>query len=85
LVVKATCTMEKQGNDDGISLDLGLPGGANVNVKLVGSTLQAMCSLLNQLREHASWGEVSVVTSNASGAETTVQEPLIPSQKVSVH
>jgi hypothetical protein len=85
LVMKATCTMEKQGNDDGISLDLGLPGGANVNVKLVGPTLQAMCSVLNQLREHASWGEISVVTSSASGTETTVQEPLILAQKGSVH
>ncbi len=30
-----------------------LDGGANINLKMAGPTLQAMCLLLNQLREHA--------------------------------
>lgn len=83
LVMKATCTMERQGNEDGVSLDLGLPGGANVNIKLAGKTLQAMCSLLNQLSEHAAWCEVIQVSSSTSGEETGLQEPSL-TQKVSL-
>ena len=85
LVMKATCTMEKQGSDDGVSLDLGLPGGANVNIKLTGSTLQAMCSLLNQLRESASWGEVSSISSGATNAESAAHETSERTQKISMH
>jgi hypothetical protein len=55
------CSFEKQGLEDGLSLDLVLPGGANINLKMAGTTLQAMCLLLNQLREHASWGAVPQV------------------------
>jgi hypothetical protein len=65
----AKCTPEKQGLEDGVSLDLALPGGANINVKMAGTTLQAMCILLNQLREHAVWGEVPSVGEVAIQAE----------------
>lgn len=58
LVMDVKCTPEKQGSDDVLSLDLVLPGGANINLKMAGTTLQAICLLLNQLREHASWGAV---------------------------
>jgi hypothetical protein len=61
LVMDVKCSFEKQGLEDGLSLDLVLPGGANINLKMAGTTLQAMCLLLNQLREHASWGAVPQV------------------------
>lgn len=69
LVMDAKCTPDKQGLEDGVSLDLVLPGGANINVKMAGTTLQAMCILLNQLREHAAWGEVPSVSQLAIQAE----------------
>jgi len=73
LVMDVKCTLEKQGLEDLLSMDLVLPGGANINLKLAGPSLQAMCVLLNQLREHASWGEVPQVVDVAisgSNAET---------------
>jgi hypothetical protein len=69
LVMDAKCTPEKHGLEDGVSLDLVLPGGANINVKMAGSTLQAMSILLNQLCEHAAWGEVPSVNDVAIQAE----------------
>lgn len=70
LVMDAKCTLDKQGLEDALSLDLVLPGGANINLKMAGPTLQAMCTLLNQLREHAQWGEVpEVVESATDGGE----------------
>ena len=61
LVMDVKCSFEKQGEEDLLSLDLVLPGGATINLKMAGPTLQTMCLLLNQLREHASWGEVPQV------------------------
>ena len=61
LVMDVKCAFEKQDAEDMLSLDLVLPGGANINLKMAGPTLQAMCLLLNQLREHAAWGEVPQV------------------------
>ena len=55
------CALEKQAHEDVLSLDLVLPGGANINLKMAGQTLHAMCALLNQLREHAAWGRVPQV------------------------
>jgi hypothetical protein len=69
LVMDVKCTLEKQGLEDGVSLDLVLPGGANINVKMAGSTLQTMSILLNQLREHAAWGEIPLVSDVAIQAE----------------
>ncbi len=43
---------------------------------MAGPTLQAMCVLLNQLREHASWGEVPQVLDVAiSGSNTETDTP----------
>jgi len=72
LVIDVKCVLEKQGDEDLLSMDLILPGGANINLKLAGETLQAMCMLLNQLREHASWGEVPPVVDTAI-AESNLQ------------
>ena len=62
-----------------LSLDLVLPGGANINLKMAGPTLQAMCLLLNQLREHAAWGEVPKVQGVASEPTNldTPNKPLV--------
>ena len=68
LVMDVKCAFEKQDAEDILSLDLVLPGGANINLKMAGPTLQAMCLLLNQLREHAAWGEVPLVQDVAVGA-----------------
>ena len=68
LVMDVKCSLEKQGLEDVLSLDLVLPGGANINLKMAGPTLQAMCLLLNQLREHATWGPVPDVQDVATTA-----------------
>jgi hypothetical protein len=74
LVIDVKCALEKQGEEDLLSLDLVLPGGANINLKMARPTLEAMCLLLNQLREHAGWGEVpqvqEVANTPASGEDT---------------
>ncbi|MBU3582010.1 hypothetical protein ICN19_08265 [Polynucleobacter sp. AP-Capit-er-40B-B4] len=79
LVMDAKCTPEKQGSEDGVSLDLVLPGGANINVKMAGPTLQALCALLNQLREHAKWGDIPLVAQSATGVEILAEEGKKPS------
>lgn len=71
LVMDVKCSFEKQGSEDMLSLDLALPGGANINLKMAGSTLQVMRLLLNQLREHAAWGEVPQVQDVSVGAGET--------------
>ena len=53
LVMDVKCSLEKHEQEDVLSLDLVLPGGANINLK--------MCALLNQLRAHAVWGDVPQV------------------------
>jgi hypothetical protein len=77
----AKCTPEKQGPEDGVSIDLVLPGGTNINVKMAGPTLQALCTLLNQLREHATWGPVPSVNEATIFGEEIKKE----SAKHSVH
>lgn len=79
LVIDVKCALEKQGEEDLLSLDLVLPGGANINLKMAGPTLQAMCLLLNQLREHAGWGEVPQVqeVANTPAAGEDAKKPLM--------
>jgi hypothetical protein len=74
LVMDAKCALDKQGQEDVLSLDLVLPGGANINVKMAGSTLQAMCALLNQLRLHAQWGDVPQVVEVSEANQDVVAE-----------
>ena len=71
LVMDVKCAFEKQGDEDLLSLDLVLPGGANINLKMAGPTLQAMCLLLNQLREHAAWGDVPQVQEVATTGKSS--------------
>ena len=84
LVIDVKCSLEQKESEEILSLDLSLPGGANINLKLAGPTLQAMCLLLNQLREHAHWGDVPQVQEVATTAseelekaENTPQNPLM--------
>lgn len=81
LVMDVKCALEKQGLEDLLSLDLALPGGANINLKMAGSVLQAMCFLLNQLREHAGWGEIPQVIN----PDITEKEKQKEGSKPSVH
>lgn len=61
LVVDVRCSFEKEASEDLLSLDLVLPAGANLNLKMSGPILQAMCILLNQLRQQACWGSVPLI------------------------
>jgi len=85
LVMDVKCSFEKQGEEDLLSLDLVLPGGANINLKLAGPTLQAMCLLLNQLREHASWGDVPQVQEVATTASEELEKTGSKPQKPLIH
>ena len=82
LVIDAKCNLEKQGEEDLLSLDLVLPGGANINLKMAGSTLQAICSLLDQLRLLARWG-ADPQAASGSDANETPNQLLAP--KISLH
>jgi hypothetical protein len=73
------CALEKQGLEDILSLDLLLPGGANINLKMAGSILQAVCVLLNQLREHAAWGDMPKLVDNNTAVIQTEKSDKTPS------
>ena len=79
LVMDVKCALEKQGLEDILSLDLLLPGGANINLKMAGSILQAVCVLLNQLREHAAWGDMPKLVDNNTAAIQTEKSDKTPS------
>ena len=79
LVMDVKCSLESASFEDLLSLDLILPGGANVNLKLTGSILQAMCLLLNQLREHASWGDIPLVVDRSANESINQKEVVKPS------
>jgi len=85
LVMDVKCSLEKQDSEDMLSLDLSLPGGANINLKLAGPTLQAMCLLLNQLREHAHWGQVPQVQEVATTASEELEKTENKPQKPLMH
>jgi hypothetical protein len=78
LVIDVKCSLDKEGLVDLLSLDLVLPGGSNISLKLAGPILQGMCVLLNQLREHANWGDVPQVQldpSKSNSGEPVVSKP----------
>ena len=60
LVLDAKCSQHREvraeGATDALSIDLTLPGGGNLNLRLAGQTLTGMCLLLDQLRVKAGWG-----------------------------
>lgn len=79
LVMDVKCSLEKSGLEDLLSLDLVLPGGANINLKMAGPLLQAICVLLNHLREYAAWGEMPQVLDQAVGEQNISKEGAMPS------
>lgn len=96
LIMDVTCALTKNGEkiakiedvkdgkiDDALSVDFVLPGGANLNLKLAGNTLQTMRVLLDQLRLQAGWGEVAMLTSNSPQEEENFQAK--SSQNISIH
>jgi hypothetical protein len=85
LVMEAKCVLEKQGEDDGFSLDLILPGGANINLKMAVPVLQAMCSLLDQLCAHAEWGVVPQVADTAPNKEANETQSQPTNLKTLLH
>ncbi|MBT8614578.1 hypothetical protein G6652_08845 [Polynucleobacter paneuropaeus] len=96
LVMDVTCALTQNGEklaqlsdlqggliDDLISIDFALPGGANLNLNLAIGTLQAMCVLLDQLRQQAAWGEAILQVNNAPNEEQAMQ--VKTSKNVSIH
>lgn len=83
LVVDVKCSLVKEGLENVLLLDLILPAGGILNLKMAGNTLHAMWVLLNQLSIHANWvlPSVSLVdNSNLEGADkmTTISgNPLV--------
>jgi hypothetical protein len=78
LVMDVTCALTMNGEklaqlsdidnvqiDDALSIDFVLPGGANLNLRLLSNTLQAMNILLDQLRLQAGWGEAILSIKNS--------------------
>lgn len=100
LVMDVTCALTKNGEkldennssekptfDDGLSVDFVLPGGANLNLKLAGNMMRAMCLLLDQLRQQAGWGEASLTLKSESQNDLE-GDPILNekfSQKISIH
>ncbi len=100
LVMDITCSLTKNGEkldpknqlnehsfDDGLSVDFALPGGANLNLKLAGNMMRAMCLLLDQLRQQAGWGEATLVLKNESENEAENESILNGNlrHKISIH
>jgi len=74
LIMDVNCALEKEGLDDVLSMNLILPAGGNLNLKMAGQTLQAMCALLNQLREHAAWGDLPQILDAKTDSEDSGQK-----------
>jgi hypothetical protein len=96
LVMEVSCALTKNGEklahmsdekeggiDEDLSLDFMLPGGANINMRLAGNTLQTMCVLLDQLRLQAGWGESILQSTNSSTEEQNSDAK--SSTKISIH
>lgn len=85
LVTDVKCTLGQESQSgaamDVLALDLSLPGGGNVNIKLSGATLHTMCTLLDQLRLKAHWG--SPLSFSNPPAPPEAGNPDAP--KISIH
>jgi hypothetical protein len=62
------------GNDEVISIDFVLPGGANLNLKLASTMVRAITLLLDQLRQQAGWGESTFTMQNDSKTAADLSE-----------
>ena len=72
LVMDVKCTMTQLENVDVLSLDLVLPGGANLNLKLTMPILQTMRLLIERLAGQANWGQLKL---NLAPGQLTPVEP----------
>jgi len=69
--------------ESGLSIDFSLPGGANLNLKLAGNILQAMCVLLDQLRQQAGWGDAVLQVHSSESSELNLDPK--NSKNTSIH
>jgi hypothetical protein len=60
LVMDVKCTMMQVEKVDVLSMDLVLPGGSNLNLKLTMPILQTMRLLLERLATQANWGQLQL-------------------------
>jgi len=85
LVMDVKCTMMQVENLDVLSMDLVMPGGANLNLKLTVPILQTMRLLLERLAAQANWGQLQLnVPPQAAPAEAEVATPA-PEEKKNLH
>ena len=85
LVMDVKCTMMQVENLDVLSMDLVMPGGANLNLKLTVPILQTMRLLLERLAAQAKWGQLQLnVPPQAAPAEAEVATPA-PEEKKNLH
>ena len=61
-------------NQDIISIDFALPGGANLNLKLASNMVRAITLLLDQLRQQAGWGEAVFAIQNDGKTTANLNE-----------
>lgn len=96
LVMDVTCSLtqsneklafiersKEHANQDILSIDFMLPGGANLNLKLSESLVQGMSVLLDQIRKNAGWGEAVLVEKNVVKNEENIE--LKSSENISIH
>ena len=60
LVMDVKCTMMQVENVDVLSMDLVLPGGSNLNLKLTMPILQTMRLLIERLAAQGNWGQLQL-------------------------
>jgi hypothetical protein len=68
-----------RGNQDIISIDFSLPGGANLNMKLASTMVRAITLLLDQLRQQAGWGEAVFAIQNDGKTAADLHEKKVHS------
>lgn len=70
-------------NAEVIAIDLVLPGGANLSLKLTSNMVRAITVLLDQLRQQAGWGEARLIANASEADAISVHDSA--SLKTSIH
>ena len=81
LVMDVKCTIMQVENVDVLSMDLVLPGGANLNLKLTLPILQTMRHLLERLASQGNWGQMQLNVTAAQEVpvvQTEAEAPAVP-------
>ena len=84
LVMDVKCTMMQVDNIDVLSMDLVLPGGSNLNLKLTIPILQAMRLLLERFAQQANWGQLHLNVAPEVTPQAEVATP-DPEDKKNLH